>query len=215
MPHLPPYHQAMWQDSDPDEDPEEDPEEDQADYIDEEGNGAPFKEDDMWEEEHLALADSSDIPVVDLVPSAGDSEAFETDEIPSPPLPPPPSSLHLPPPVPVSLPLPSLPLPPLPSSLLYHHQSTVREDFFRKNMLLLFYIDTPLRPMLHLRAEEVGYGIRDVWVDPTEAVEEVAPKTLKGVNDRVTELAAVQEQDTQDNYTVIEDGQDRQTQFSQ
>ncbi|GJT20431.1 hypothetical protein Tco_0890368 [Tanacetum coccineum] len=45
------------------------------------------------------------------------------------------------------------------------------------------------------RAEEVGYGIRDVWVDPTEAVEEVAPTTLEGVNARVAELAAVQEQD--------------------
>ncbi|GJX34422.1 hypothetical protein Tco_0245979 [Tanacetum coccineum] len=40
------------------------------------------------------------------------------------------------------------------------------------------------------RAEEVGYSIRDVWVDPAEAVEEVAPMTLKAVNDRVTELAA-------------------------
>ncbi|GJY71237.1 hypothetical protein Tco_0474940 [Tanacetum coccineum] len=38
---------------------------------------------------------------------------------PSPPLPPPPSSLHLPPPVPTSLPLPSSPLPPLPASLVH------------------------------------------------------------------------------------------------
>ncbi|GKF34424.1 hypothetical protein Tco_0107624 [Tanacetum coccineum] len=30
------------------------------------------------------------------------------------------------------------------------------------------------------RAKEVGYGIRDVWVDLTEAVEEVAPTTLEG-----------------------------------
>ncbi|GKF79242.1 hypothetical protein Tco_0234810, partial [Tanacetum coccineum] len=43
------------------------------------------------------------------------------------------------------------------------------------------------------RAEEVGYGIRDVWVDPTEAVKEVALTTLEGVNARVTKLAAVQE----------------------
>ncbi|GJW95964.1 hypothetical protein Tco_0175636 [Tanacetum coccineum] len=64
-----------------------------------------------------------------------------------------------------------------------------------------------------IRAEEVGYGIRDVWVDPREAVEEVAPMTLEGVNTRVTELTAVQEQDTQDIYAVIEDTQDRQTQI--
>ncbi|GJR05055.1 hypothetical protein Tco_0528039 [Tanacetum coccineum] len=42
------------------------------------------------------------------------------------------------------------------------------------------------------RAEEFGYGIRDVWVDPTEAVEEVAPTTLEGVNAIVTVLAAFQ-----------------------
>ncbi|GKG25675.1 hypothetical protein Tco_0398821, partial [Tanacetum coccineum] len=46
------------------------------------------------------------------------------------------------------------------------------------------------------RAKEVGYGIRDVWVDPTEAVEEVAPTSLEGVNDSVTDLVAVQEHDT-------------------
>ncbi|GKE83456.1 hypothetical protein Tco_1557198, partial [Tanacetum coccineum] len=65
------------------------------------------------------------------------------------------------------------------------------------------------------RAEEVGYGIRDTWVDPREAAEEIAPVTLEGVNTTVTELAAVQEQDTQDIYDVIEDAQDRQTQIFQ
>ncbi|GKF49624.1 hypothetical protein Tco_0142875, partial [Tanacetum coccineum] len=42
-------------------------------------------------------------------------------------------------------------------------------------------IDTDIR---RRRAEEVDYGIRDVWVDPREAVEEVAPMTLGGVNAR-------------------------------
>ncbi|GKE87484.1 hypothetical protein Tco_1564959, partial [Tanacetum coccineum] len=46
-------------------------------------------------------------------------------------------------------------------------------------------MDTKIRRQ---RAEEVGYGIRDVWVDPREAIEEVAPMTLGGVNTRVTEL---------------------------
>ncbi|GKB50252.1 putative reverse transcriptase domain-containing protein [Tanacetum coccineum] len=45
------------------------------------------------------------------------------------------------------------------------------------------------------RAKEVVYGIRDVWIDPREAVEE--------------------EQDMQDIYAVIEDTQDRQTQIYQ
>ncbi|GJZ29695.1 hypothetical protein Tco_0574342, partial [Tanacetum coccineum] len=73
-------------------------------------------------------------------------------------------------------------------------------------------MDTEIRRQ---RAEEVGYRIRDVWVDPREAIEEVAPITLKGVNTRVTELAAVQEQDTQDIYAVIGDTWDRQTQIYQ
>ncbi|GKF00557.1 hypothetical protein Tco_0023907, partial [Tanacetum coccineum] len=65
------------------------------------------------------------------------------------------------------------------------------------------------------RAEAVGYGIRDTWVDPRETTEEIAPVTLEGVNTRVTELTSVQEQDTQEIYAVIEDTQDRQTQIYQ
>ncbi|GKD20699.1 hypothetical protein Tco_1222402 [Tanacetum coccineum] len=65
------------------------------------------------------------------------------------------------------------------------------------------------------RAKAVGYGIRDTWVDPRETTEEVAPVTLEGVNTRVTKLTAVQEQDTQEIYAMIEDTQDRQTQIHQ
>ncbi|GKG18677.1 hypothetical protein Tco_0372975, partial [Tanacetum coccineum] len=71
------------------------------------------------------------------------------------------------------------------------------------------FIDTLDAETRRQRAEEVGYRIRNVWVNPTEAVEEVAPTTLRGVNARVTELVAVQEQDTQDVYAVIEDTQDK------
>ncbi|GJW32645.1 hypothetical protein Tco_0052677 [Tanacetum coccineum] len=88
-------------DSDPDEDLEEDLEEDHTDYPADGGDGddepsddeeddddtededeEPFedKDDDEEEEEHLASADSSVIPIVDPVPSARDTEAFETDE---------------------------------------------------------------------------------------------------------------------------------------
>ncbi|GKD13716.1 hypothetical protein Tco_1198123, partial [Tanacetum coccineum] len=279
-------------DSDLDEDPEEDPKEDHADYPADGGDGEdepsdnddddddtddenkePFKDkdDDEEEDEHLAPTDSSAIPIVDPVPSAGDAEAFETDEdaptpvevkrllalpipppsplspwssplphIPSPPLPAPPSSLHLPPPVPTSLPLPSSPLPLLPASLslpppVDHREDTPEAELPPCKRLCLTtptsrnevgessttaprptgghkadygFIVTLDAEIRRQRAEEVGYGIRDVWVDPTEAVEEVALTTLEGVNARVTELAAVQEQDTQDIYAVIEDGQD-------
>ncbi|GJS32063.1 hypothetical protein Tco_0530445 [Tanacetum coccineum] len=239
-------------DSDPEKDPKEDPEEDHVDYpadggdddnkpsddddddIDDEDEELFEDEDDDEEEEHLAPADSSAIPVVDPIPSAGDTEAFETDEDapthvpsprrhtarisirpeapmpfpledeverllalppsplislsppaaeerlarclaalalpssplpivprpygspnyvrappgfravmgrlrasspsthhqlhPSPLLPPLPSSLHLPPQVPTSLPLPSLPLPPLPSLLFIPPPVDRRED---------------------------------------------------------------------------------------
>nr|GFC21443.1 hypothetical protein [Tanacetum cinerariifolium] len=57
------------------------------------------------------------------------------------------------------------------------------------------------------RAEDIGYGIRDTWIDPRDVAEEEALTTLEGVNSRVTELVAVQEQDTQDIYGVMEDTQ--------
>ncbi|GKD42018.1 hypothetical protein Tco_1266663 [Tanacetum coccineum] len=288
-----------------DSDPEEDLEEDHADYPADGGDDdddddtddedeEPFEDedDDEEEEEHLALADSSVVPVVDHVPSYGDTEAFETNEsaptprspqiripfaqtrlhkarktvrlkppmspsmeariaeyaaapappsplslwspplsqIPLPPLPPPPSSLHLPLHVPTSLPLPSSPLPPLPVSLFIPPPVDRREDIseaelpphkrlcttaptsryevgqsstaasrptggHRANYGFIGTADAEIRCR---RAEEASYGIRDVWVDPAEVVEEVAPATLEEVNVRVTELAAVQEQDTQD-----------------
>nr|GEW52441.1 hypothetical protein [Tanacetum cinerariifolium] len=80
----------------------EDPEDDQADYPADGGDGddepsdddidddtndedpkeEPFEdeEDDEEEEEHLALADSSTIPIVDLILPSGDAEALEADK---------------------------------------------------------------------------------------------------------------------------------------
>ncbi|GJS00333.1 hypothetical protein Tco_0316841 [Tanacetum coccineum] len=159
-----------------------------------------------------------------------------------PPLPPPPSSLHLPPPIPTSLPLPSSPLPvslfippPVdrrediskaelpPCKRLCSTAPTSRYGVGESltaaprptggHRADYGFIGTTDAEMRRRRAEEVGYGIRDVWVDLTEAVQEVAPMTLERVNAKVAELAAVQEQDTQDVYAVIEDTQDRQTQL--
>ncbi|GJS96196.1 putative reverse transcriptase domain-containing protein [Tanacetum coccineum] len=55
---------------------------------------------------------------------------------------------------------------------------------------------------------DVGYGIRDTWVDPAEAVPEIAPMTMGEVNTRVVELAELHERDTQDLYALLEDAQD-------
>ncbi|GJV00494.1 hypothetical protein Tco_1329764 [Tanacetum coccineum] len=64
-------------------------------------------------------------------------------------------------------------------------------------------------------SREVGYGIRDTWVDPAEAVPEIAPMTVGEVNTRVTELAELHEHDTQDLYALLEDAQDSRTRISQ
>ncbi|GKG61617.1 hypothetical protein Tco_0621326, partial [Tanacetum coccineum] len=74
------------------EDPKEDSKEDHADYPadggddyykpsndDDDTDEEPF-EDDEEKEEHLALAYSPTAPVIDPVPSAKDTEAFETDK---------------------------------------------------------------------------------------------------------------------------------------
>nr|GFC17262.1 hypothetical protein [Tanacetum cinerariifolium] len=63
--------------------------------------------------------------------------------------------------------------------------------------------------------EDIGYGIRDAWIDPRDIAEEEALTTLEGFNTRVTELSTVQEQDTQDIYEVMEDAQRRQTEMFQ
>ncbi|GKF18044.1 hypothetical protein Tco_0062962, partial [Tanacetum coccineum] len=52
---------------------------------------------------------------------------------------------------------------------------------------------------------DVGYGIRDTWVDPIKAVLEITPMTVGEVNTRVTELAEFNEHDTQDLYALLED----------
>ncbi|GJT33903.1 hypothetical protein Tco_0924322 [Tanacetum coccineum] len=144
------------------------------------------------------------------------------------------------------LPLPSAPLPPLPDSLFIPPVDR-REDIPeaelppRKRICLTTpasryevgesstaiprptggrrvdygFIGTLDAEARRQRAEAVGYGIRDTWVYPRETTEEIAPVTLEGVNTRVTELASVHEQDTQEIYAVIEDTQDRQTQMYQ
>ncbi|GJW35911.1 hypothetical protein Tco_0058831 [Tanacetum coccineum] len=55
---------------------------------------------------------------------------------------------------------------------------------------------------------DVGYRIRDTWVDPAEAVPDIAPMTVGEVNTRVIELDGLHEHDTQDLYALLEDAQD-------
>ncbi|GJY34111.1 hypothetical protein Tco_0418580 [Tanacetum coccineum] len=174
-------------DSDLDEDSEEDPEEHHTDYHADGGDDddeEPFEDedDDEEEEEHLALADSSVVPVIRLrrarktvrlePPMSPSMEARIA--IPSPQLPPLPSSLHLPPPVPTSLPLPSSPLPPLPAPLSIPPPVDRKEDIPKAELPPRKRLCLTAPTLRCQRAEEVGNGIRDLCVDPTEAVEEVS-----------------------------------------
>nr|GFB76757.1 hypothetical protein [Tanacetum cinerariifolium] len=60
------------------------------------------------------------------------------------------------------------------------------------------FSDTVEAEKRHRGIGEVGYGIRDTWIDPVEAVPKMAPTTLKKVNTRVTEFDELHEHDNQD-----------------
>ncbi|GKE68241.1 hypothetical protein Tco_1526313, partial [Tanacetum coccineum] len=187
-----------------DSDPEEDSEEEHANYHADGGYGwgafedadeEPFKDegDDDEEEEHLAPADSSAIPVVDHVPSARDTEAFETDE---------------------STPTPRLPQIrfPFAQTRLRRAQKTVRlEPPMSPSMeACIAKTDIPEAEMPPLKRAcfatlapgfEIGESSAagaarqpwpaseaDTWDEIVEAMLEVAPTTLEGVDQRVIEL---------------------------
>ncbi|GJW95768.1 hypothetical protein Tco_0175440 [Tanacetum coccineum] len=203
-------------DSDPVEDPEEDSEDGLADYladggdIDDDDSSDNDEEEEASEEEeekHLALSDSVVAPVVDYVPSFEETESFETYE--SAATPPLPSSLHLPPHVPTSLPLPSSPLPPLPVSLFIPPPVDRREDIPEAEL--------PPRKRLCLTALTSRYKVGESSTTaprPTggHRIEYGFIGTLAAKTRR---QRAEEEQDTQDVYAVIEDTQDRHTQLFQ
>nr|GEW53642.1 hypothetical protein [Tanacetum cinerariifolium] len=76
------------------------------------------------------------------------------------------------------------------------------------------FTDTVEAEMRRRGIREVGYGIRDTWIDPAKAVPKMAPMTLEKVNTRVTELAKLHEHDTQDLYALLKDAQDDRTHIS-
>ncbi|GJY00886.1 putative reverse transcriptase domain-containing protein [Tanacetum coccineum] len=103
-----------------------------------------------------------------------------------------------------------LPSPPLPSSL--YISPPVDQLHLVRDYGFVSTVDAEARWQ---GISEVGYGIRDTWVDPAEAVPEVAPMTVKEVNTRVTKLAELHEHDTQDLYALLKDAQDGRTRISQ
>nr|GFB04953.1 hypothetical protein [Tanacetum cinerariifolium] len=165
--------------SDPDEDPEDDDDED----LDEDPADYPTDHnDDDKEQDEEPFGDDADEEDEEQDEDDDEEEEHSASADSIPPLPAPYSQHH-----------------PLSSSyhyLLHHHP-------YSCYLLTVELID--LRLPCHLKREDVGYGIRDAWIDPRDIAKEEALTTLKGVNTRVTELAAVQEQDTQDIYEVMED----------
>nr|GFA46591.1 reverse transcriptase domain-containing protein [Tanacetum cinerariifolium] len=83
----------------------------------------------------------------------------------------------------------ALPSPPLPPPLYIPPSVNLRDDILE--------IEMPPRKRLW-----------DTWVDPAEAVPEIASMTMGEVNTRVTELAKLHEHDTQDLYALLEDAHD-------
>ncbi|GJT19754.1 hypothetical protein Tco_0878460 [Tanacetum coccineum] len=119
--------------------------------------------------------------------------------------------------------LPSPPLPPLPPSLYIPllvdrsryevgESSTARPTGGRG--IDYRFVSTMDAEARRRQSKETGYGIRDAWADPVEVVSEIAPVTLGEVNTRVTELAELQERDTQDLYALLEDAQDSRSRIS-
>nr|GFB08273.1 hypothetical protein [Tanacetum cinerariifolium] len=62
-------------------------------------------------------------------------------------------------------------------------------------------------------SKELGYGITDTWDELVGASEDIAPTTLQGVNQRVTDLFTVVEQETTIMYGMMEEAQDDRSQL--
>ncbi|GJV30805.1 hypothetical protein Tco_1391205 [Tanacetum coccineum] len=145
-----------------------------------------------------------------------------TAALPSPPLPPLPPSLYIPPPVDHRDEIPESEQPPrkrlclstLDSRYEVGESSTTRPT--RGRDIDYGFVSTVDAEERRQWIRDVGYGIRDTWVDPAEAeFHDLAPYDVEEVNTRVTELAELHEHDTQDLYALLEDAQDSRSRISQ
>nr|GEV54947.1 DNA-directed DNA polymerase [Tanacetum cinerariifolium] len=199
--------------SDPKEDLEDESEDGPTNYSADKGDGDDDDDDDSSDddeekEEHW-LQPTLGGPSLYLPPPVPTSLPLP---LPSPSPPPPPLlvSLFIPPPVDRREDIPEVELPP--RKRLCLTAPTLKYEVEESSTAIARptgghgvdygFIDTLNAETRRRRSEEVFYGIRDVWVDSTEAVEEVGPMTLEGVNARVTELAKVHEEETQDIYAM-------------
>ncbi|GJX46720.1 hypothetical protein Tco_0271910, partial [Tanacetum coccineum] len=106
--------------------------------------------------------------------------------------------------------------PPLPPSLYIPQLVDSRDDIPESEQPPHYqFVSTVDAEERRQRIRDVGYDIRDTWVDPAEAVPEIAPMTVGEVNTRVTKLAELHEHDTHDLYALLEDAQDSRSRISQ
>ncbi|GJX57148.1 hypothetical protein Tco_0287045, partial [Tanacetum coccineum] len=199
----------------PESDLEEDPEEDPADYPADRDDDDEEEE----EEEHPAPADS--VPPVHRMTariSIRDEPSISLPpRLPQIPSPPPNSPTH------IEILESCLPLQkrvrfasPTPSrevgessaagAARQDRPTIAREDLYG----FVDMVDVPPRCST---SRELDYGITDTWDDLVGAIDEIAPTTLEGVNQRVTDLATIVEQETTIMYGIIEDAQDDQSQL--
>ncbi|GKE62408.1 hypothetical protein Tco_1512775 [Tanacetum coccineum] len=144
-----------------------------------------------------------------------------TAALPSPPLPPLPLSLYIPPPIDRRDDIPDSEWPPRKRSCMFalgsryevEESSTARPTGGRG--VDYGFVSTLDAEERRRGIIEVGYGIRDTWVDPAEAVPEIAPMTVGEFNTSVTELAELHKHDTQDLYALLKDAHDRRIRISQ
>ncbi|GKE04919.1 putative reverse transcriptase domain-containing protein, partial [Tanacetum coccineum] len=159
----------------------------------------------------LAMTTPSPLPPVSLSPpSAGERLAritstqalidAVTTALPSPPLPPLPLSLYIPPPV-------------------DHRDEILEPEHPPRKRLCLYTLGSRYEIGESFTARPTKYRGIDygfvITVDPAETVPEIAPMTVGEVNTRVTELAELHEHDTQDLYALLEDAQDSRSRISQ
>ncbi|GJS43934.1 hypothetical protein Tco_0568977 [Tanacetum coccineum] len=174
----------------------------------------------------LTMATPSPSPPISLSsPSAGERLAriastqalidAVTAALPSPPLPLLPLSLSIPPPIDRRDDIPESEQPPRKRLYLstigskYEIGESCIARLTRGRGINYGFVSTVDAEERKQGIRDVGYGIRDTWVDPEEAVPEIAPMTVREVNTRVIELAELHEHDTQDLYALLEDAQDR------
>ncbi|GKD61949.1 hypothetical protein Tco_1299458, partial [Tanacetum coccineum] len=81
--------------------------------------------------------------------------------------------------------------------------AVAREDPYRFVDIVDAAIGCPM-------SRELDYGITDTWDDLVGAIQEIAPTTLEGVNERVTELSTTFDQETSIMYGMMDEARDDQ-----